>query len=700
MTGGTGADNPGGFRPEIQALRAFAVMVVVLNHLWPGRLTGGFVGVDVFFVISGYLISAHLLREVERTGRIRLGGFWARRARRLLPASLLVLAVAAGGVLIWVPMGQWQLALGQIAASALYVLNWLLLAQSTDYFTSASSPSPVTHYWSLSVEEQFYLAWPLLILVAWFLARRLVTRGRVLVITLLGVVAVASFAYSVYLTGTEPSAAYFSTLSRTWEFGLGGILAVVFAERSLRGHLADWASWIGWAALAASVIVINDSDPFPGVLALVPTLATVLIIAAGSSSGGANLNRVSGFAPIQFLGGISYSLYLWHWPLIILLPYVIGRDIGDVWRIGILAASIALAWMTKRWVEDPARRTRLLVGRPAWITFAATGVGMAIILGMTIPPIAAVDSRRGAASAELSSLAMDPTECFGARAANNDCADSHVLAYPDALLFTNEAQGGAVPGVPEECSTIDEATGLRECVFGSPQPDAERTVAVVGDSHALHYVAALRKLAADAGWRVKMVIRTGCMPIAYDQAVVPLWAPNTAAECREWARAAVEHVAADPDVDMVVFSSLSREYGYLDGTPPAEQDISSAYEGTWAPWIAAGKQVLVLADTAFLQKGDVLSCIARSRGAVDPCTNRADVVLAKPDPMVVAAEALDSRDVGVFDPNDYLCTSDGVCHAVVGGIPAYVDHNHLLQAFAMTLADPIAAAADQLEAAR
>lgn len=701
MTGAAGAVIPrGGFRPEIQALRAFAVLVVVLNHLWPGRMPGGFVGVDVFFVISGYLITAHLVKEIERTGRIRLGQFWARRARRLLPASLLVLLVAAVGVMLFVPAGQWGLALGQIAASALYVVNWVLLAQSTDYFTSASSPSPATHYWSLSVEEQFYVVWPLLILLAWFLARRLRRSTRAAVIVVLGVVAVASFGYSVFLTGSQPSAAYFSTLSRAWEFGLGALLAIVLSGRTLQGRWAEWASWVGWAGLLVSVVVITEQDPFPGVLALLPTLATVLVIAAGSSSGRANLNAASGFAPVQFVGDISYSLYLWHWPLIILLPYALGRELGDVWRVGILGVSILLAWATKRWVEDPARTTPRLVGRPAWVTFAASAVGMALVLGASLPAVAAVDARRDAANVELSALAFDPPECFAARGAEDGCAESHVLAYPDTLLFTNAAQGGIVPGVPEDCHDIDPALELRECVFGPLEADASRTVAVLGDSHALHYVAALRKLAADEGWRVKMVIRTGCPPIAFDDQIVPLWDPSLIGSCREWADAAVEHIAADPEVDAVVFSSISREYGYADGTPPSEQDISESYERTWAPMIDAGKQVLVAADTVFLQQGDVLNCIARADGRPDPCTAEAAVVLAKPDPMVVAAERMDGADVAVFDPNDYLCTGDGICHAVVGGIPAFVDHNHLLQAFAMTLALPISEVMQTLEASR
>lgn len=686
-------------RPEIQALRAFAVLVVVLNHLWPRSVPGGFIGVDVFFVISGYLITAHLLREAISTGRVRLARFWARRARRLLPASMLVLVVCAGAVLALMPMGQWQVALRQIAASGFYLVNWQLLSESTDYFNSANSPSPVTHYWSLSVEEQFYIVWPLLILLALWIARRLKRRSTPVITVILALVFAASLLYSIALTASEPSAAYFSTFTRAWEFALGGLLALLIGERSLPERWAVWGSWLGWLGLFASLVLITDATPFPGTAALLPVVATALVIGAGSAAPAPNLNAVTSFAPLQFVGGISYSLYLWHWPLIILIPYVIGRDIGTVWRLAILIASILLAWMSKRFVEDPFRTSSVFARKPAWVTLTATAGAMVLILGITLPPTFAVDNSRESVGSELADLALAPPACFGALAAipGADCPDSHTLAFPDVLLLSNTAQGPAVPPLEEVCSEPADTPLVRECVFGPAQADATVTVAVVGDSHALHYVAAMRKLAFEHGWRVKMVTKPGCPPII-DPAVLPLWAPESVSECGSWAEQAVQHVAADKEVDAVVFSSISREYGFADGTPPETQDISASYVATWQPWVDAGKQVLVIADTVFLQRGDILACLARANGAPDACSAEASVVLAKPDPMVVAAKMLPANQVGVFDPNSYICTADGICHAVVGGIPVFVDHNHLLQAFAATLSTPIADAHAQLEA--
>ncbi|MFK4115541.1 acyltransferase family protein [Microbacterium sp. NPDC006705] len=684
------------FRPEIQALRALAVAIVVLNHLWPGRLPGGFIGVDVFFVISGYLITAHLMREAGRSGKVRLGAFWARRARRLLPASMLVLVVCAVAVVTIVPMAQWELALGQIAAAAIYGVNWLLMAQATDYFTSANSPSPVTHFWSLSVEEQFYLVWPLLIVTAFLLARGSRRRGAMLTSVILGGVFVASLVYSIAISGSQPSVAYFSTLTRAWEFAAGGLLALALAKAQLPARASVWASWLGWSGLALSTVIILPETVFPGWIALVPVVSTLLVIAARSGTGGPNLNDASGFAPVQFIGDISYSLYLWHWPLIILTPFVLGRELGDLSRIAVLVLSVVLAWASKRWIEDPVRSSYVLTSRRSWVTLTATVTAMAVVAAVALVPASRVGVIRQDVSDQMSALAFEADPCFGALAAENDCADSHELRYPDAVVMDFSANGGTVPGYAPECVTPEAAPLVTACTYGPPADGATRTVALMGDSHAAHYTSALAKLAVTEGWRVVSVAQSGCMPVGFDDRLVALWAPEKASDCRAWAEQAIGYLAQRSDIDTVVYSSISREYGYVDGTPTDQQDISESYMRSWQPWVDAGKRVLVLADTAFLNRGGILECLAKQEGVADPCASPRDTVLAKPDPMIVAAERMAPGAVGVFDPNDFICDSD-LCHAVVGGIPVFVDHNHLLQAFAMTLAGPISAAMRALE---
>jgi len=261
---------PSTLRPEIQGLRAVAVALVVVHHLWPAALPGGFVGVDVFFAISGFLITAHLLREIERHGRVRLGAFWVRRARRILPAALLVLGCTLAATLALVPSTYWAQYVAEVRASALYGQNWHLATAAVDYFAAEDGPSPVRHFWSLSAEEQFYLVWPVLLLLA-----ALAARGRRAGLALaMGACTALSLAYSVHLTAAEPASAYFVTPTRGWEFGLGALLALA------GGRAPAACSWLGLAAIGAAAALYSPATPFPGAAALLPVCGALAVIAA------------------------------------------------------------------------------------------------------------------------------------------------------------------------------------------------------------------------------------------------------------------------------------------------------------------------------------------------------------------------------------------------------------------------------------
>ena len=272
-------------RPEIQGLRALAVLLVVLYHLWPGRLPGGYVGVDVFFVISGFLISGNLLREVERTGRVSFARFWARRVRRLLPAAFLVLVVTGLGIFLTVPRLLWQQFFKEIAAAGLYIENWSLAHDAVDYLAASNSPSPVQHYWTLSVEEQFYIGWPFLVMAGVLLAG-LWGGHRLRAITMvLGVATLGSLAFSLWQTSHNPSVAYFSTFTRAWEFGAGALLACVAGNRTLRlPRVAAALSWAGILVISGCAVAFDHATPMPGTAAILVVAATVVVIAAGEQN--------------------------------------------------------------------------------------------------------------------------------------------------------------------------------------------------------------------------------------------------------------------------------------------------------------------------------------------------------------------------------------------------------------------------------
>lgn len=379
-------------RPEIQALRAVAVGAVVLHHGWPAVAPAGYMGVDVFFVVSGYLITALLLREVARTGRISLGDFYLRRARRILPAAVVVLLAVSAATLALVPHRDWADWFRQIVASALYYENWQLAADSQTPARAELASTPVQHFWSLSVEEQFYLVWPLLLILAIVVARR---RGRSVVPTLLvvlGVVTAASFAHSVVLTIGDHNLAYFSTIARTWEFGAGGLLAVLAASPAIGWErLRSAVSWVGLALIVVPIVTFRDPQGFPGPWALLPVAGTLAVIWAGLPATRWSTAGLARLRPVQWLGDVSYSLYLWHWPIFMFTPFLIGRP-SPAWVMVLLVVlSLLVAGLSKALIEDPFRtRTNPVSARPG-VLLGAIGMIVAAVVGagLVAPGVAA-----------------------------------------------------------------------------------------------------------------------------------------------------------------------------------------------------------------------------------------------------------------------------------------------------------------------
>lgn len=353
----------GGFRPDIEGLRALAVVLVILDHLfgWP---RGGFIGVDVFFVISGFLITGLLLREKATSGTISIREFYARRMRRIFPLATLVLVLTvAASFLLWVP--ERAIATLWDAVWAFFFLsNWHFAAVGTDYFHATDAISPVQQYWSLSIEEQFYFVWPGLLLLTWWLTTRRAGKAgapaastRRSPAVVISMIVLASLAWSVWLTTDNQTQAYFSTFTRAFELGAGALLAIV-ASRISPGRMTRAVMlYIGVLVIAAGALLLGPASPFPGLLAMIPVAGTLMVIASGigSSAPGQALlaNPVAGF-----LGRISYSLYLWHWPLIILTFSVVDQS---WWTdLIVLEAVFLISVVSYSFVEVPVRRSRWL----------------------------------------------------------------------------------------------------------------------------------------------------------------------------------------------------------------------------------------------------------------------------------------------------------------------------------------------------
>lgn len=364
----------------------------MLHHGWPAVAPAGYMGVDVFFVVSGFLITGLLMREAEAAGRISLRRFYLRRARRILPAAVVVLIAVSALTLALVPMEEWRRWFRHIVASALYFENWQLAVDSQIPRRADLDSTPVQHFWSLSLEEQFYLLWPLLLIAALAFAARRGIRGRRAACVLLGAVTAASFAHSLVLTAVDANLAYFGTFARIWEFGVGGLLALGGAAVRLRGdRLRAGASLAGLVAIVAPIAAFRAPEAFPGLVVLLPVAGTLCIIAAGMPAVRWSPTRLAVLRPVQWTGDISYSLYLWHWPIFMFAPYVTGVPSPPWLMVLLVGLSFAVAAASKRWIEDPFRVARGPITARPRIVLAGIAAVIAVVVGAGVaaPGIAA-----------------------------------------------------------------------------------------------------------------------------------------------------------------------------------------------------------------------------------------------------------------------------------------------------------------------
>jgi peptidoglycan/LPS O-acetylase OafA/YrhL len=575
-----------GFRPDIQGMRALAVGMVVVYHLYPSLLTGGFAGVDVFFVISGFLITGHLLREYHKTGRVALLDFWGRRAKRLVPAAAVVLTVTWVASRLLLPATRLADTASQIRASALYFQNWQLAWNAVDYLKSDSAASPVQHFWSLSVEEQFYLGWPLLFLLAALVAltargtEQKRARGHHVAFLLAGAVVAGSLWYSVYYTHANPAGAYFVTTTRIWELGIGGLLALLPAGLSHRISRLGLLGWAGLGLVIASGFVLSGTNAFPGFLALLPAGGAAALILGGSAAGRFGPHRLMSARPMVFIGGISYSLYLWHWPLIVLYTAWSGRAAGAVTGPAIVVAAIALSWLTKVWVEDKVRTASLLSGHD-WrsVSTALAAVVPVVLVSLYIAAEPAPwNGHLGPNYPGAAALASKVTKV----------KPEPVLPSPTAIKLPAYWQQGCL--VPESSATP------KECVYGDTS-DPVLTVALVGDSIAGEWFTPLQQIAAARHWKLITELHSVC-PLSATMMVTPgTGGPYTA--CHAWGAAVMDDLDTKIRPDVVITSELPglTTIGHPAGGAPAQADIGAGMARYWKQLEGHGISVVAIKES-------------------------------------------------------------------------------------------------------
>jgi peptidoglycan/LPS O-acetylase OafA/YrhL len=687
---GSGQPRSTGFRTDVQALRAIAVLAVVMNHFWPARLTGGYIGVDVFFVISGFLITSHLDREIVRTSRVRLGRFYARRIRRLLPAAFLVLGFSVVMAYFLLPYPRWTANAWESFAAASYWENWLLAAKSVNYSAQSEAASLVQHYWSLSVEEQFYLFWPLLLIGLFKIGRR---RWVVVGVALFGAL---SLGLSVYYTKVSPSEAYFVTPVRVWEFAIGAGIALASARLALPRVAAGLAAFVGLAMITTTAFAYDHHTPFPGYLALIPAAGTGLVIVSGLRPGRQWHTAVTASRPVQFVGNISYSLYLWHWPVVLLAPFALSSllDKGELstpWLFGLLALSLVLAWLSKTLVEDRGMSWGPLA-RSSRLTFTGMVAGLAVVA--VLAGWLQWTYQQHVAQAERDVAAGRSSTCHGASAmiATNGCTAPFGPARVTAMGPANEYWRGAPECGPGQDFYIGEnkhTTGT--CDFSGGSAAAEK-VWLLGDSHAQHWEPAIIEIARERKWLLKVAYLGGC-PLA-DVRIIdfrgrPIGEPE-ANRCSTWGKWMTK-VITDDRPSRVLTSFLARGETLDDksGRSQTEQ-YRTGLEPMWRKWTDAGVRVAVLADPPYNDEVRSPDCVtlhptnpmacAVPRGQAHPA-----------DPLVEVARKAANPGVSVIDMTDYFCDQKK-CYAVIGNVVVYYDQNHLNSEFSRSLTPMIAKA--------
>ncbi|GCD92167.1 acyltransferase family protein [Nocardioides sp. LS1] len=682
-------------RGDIQGLRAVAVLTVIAAHTGIPGLTGGYVGVDVFFVVSGYLISHLLFAEVERTGRLSLAGFWARRARRILPAATLVTVATLAASLVYLSLVDARQVVTDAGWATAFAANLHFAADGVDYFAQDQGPSPLQHYWSLSVEEQFYLVWPLL-LAAVVLAARGQRRRTALprrdLAVVLAVATVASFTWSVVQTGSNPVAAYFSTLTRAWELGLGALTALVAPRlvRALSRRALGLLTGAGLAAIAVACLTFTTDTPFPGPAAALPVVGTALVLLAGAGRHEPTPNRWLGLQPLRTVGDWSYSLYLWHWPVLVLAERHLGRSLTGLETGSALLATFALAGATYTFVETPFR-----TGRPARVLTVPRAVAL-------YPACVALVAVACAGSWWWTEwrggeLGHDPAVTVGEYGAPPG-ADRTVALVRASVLAARDHRPVPSDLTPDVLSLRDSVADVGDCDYTSfpdirdlcprGNPDGERTLVVTGDSHARAWIPAFEEIARHDGWKAYYLVKPQCT--AARVTVGDLEEGKPWADCDEFHDWVLQQVAnLDPDL-VVVASSPPVNGVWVDGNHLLEEGavshvLTAGYDDLFDRLTDLAPHVALIRDVPKSPE-DPATCLTTGDPDLGDCLfrplDRSRTLGAVP---VRRARA---HGVEVTDPTRWLCW-DGSCPIVVGSTITYRDVDHLTTEYAATLAEPL-----------
>jgi peptidoglycan/LPS O-acetylase OafA/YrhL len=655
---------PSGLRMDIQGIRALAILLVVFAHSGVPGFGGGFVGIDVFFVLSGFLITGLLFREIEKRGKISLGSFYARRARRLLPAAAIVLVLTSVAALLIFSLDE-QIEVGrQVFGAAFYFVNWIFAFEQVDYFSQYDAfISPIQHFWSLSVEEQFYFIWPLMMTTAAGIAFRSGRPTRRTILMALVPIAVLSLAYSIYLTPTSPEMAYFSTGTRLWELAFGAILAMILPRSLTISRLLSTVFIVGgFAAVMIAATQFGETSSVPGYLALLPVLGTMAILVGGTAQARTFAAGVLCLRPFQWIGDISYSWYLWHWPAII-FPLYIWPDMAWTTVLAICVASLVPAWIAHVLVENPVRRSQVLRAWPK----------RALVLGAVCSITAA--GAGAVLAAQNSPIKVVPVE---------DVLGARVIPRPGQVPFQKvvteiapdplDAKTDKGQLFDDGCLVYGDVVTMGECAYGDVNSD--ETIVLFGDSKAMQWFPAINPVAKQRDWRLLGLTRGDC----------PVATVDLTEDCSTWRENMIERIIEEqPKLILIGAATRSTYRVEENGVKLSRRASEPLLVDGMVKTInrlrrETGATIIMIRDKS-LGPSDTDSCVLENPKQLAKCA------FAPYDREPRAFEGKAARKAGIrqVDPQKMLCT-EKICPPVIGNVLVYRDSGHVTATYSETMA--------------
>ncbi|NBN90259.1 MAG: acyltransferase [Actinobacteria bacterium] len=704
-----------GMRRDIEGLRAVAVGVVVLYHAHFLGLQGGFVGVDVFFVVSGFLITSLLLREHAASGRVSLTRFYGRRVRRLLPASCLVIVgtVVAGN--IWLePLRLRDLGTDAVASGG-FVANIVFAQRGTDYLQSTLPPSALQHYWSLAVEEQFYVVWPALLALLLWKGTRSTARAAIGITAL----SIASFIVCIWQTSASQPWAFFGLHARAWELGAGALLAIAWPRIvAVSPRARGLVGWVGMATIIAACFAISEAMAFPGFLALAPVVGTMLVLVAGDDATHGPVMILRN-PVMQWIGARSYSIYLWHWPALIVGESALDGPLSAAERVVLVAGSVVVADLSFRFIENPVRHSRplatrnnLALGIGAGLVVVSIGAGLVLrnksidlstdvvattptFVTSTSTPVETTQVATESTVSESTSTVVDATTTVPAGPPPPVVSPTEPLTAIVEGVATEKVPKNLEPSLvgatgdkpiiyDDGCHLDASSTEPGECVFGDTT--SSFTVALFGDSHAAQWFDALDAIAQQRGWRLLSLTKLGCTPI--EQITYNSTVGATYPQCAPWRANVKKRLAAEKAA--VVFISYSNRLQQVGVRQPFPDQVwLDGFKKLIPELRDIGTEPILITDTPYPGR-DVPICLSANVSSARNCAFSRETGIRQSRLDTNIAAAVDNG-AQVLDVTNWMCT-DKACPVIVGNLLVYRDSNHITTKYAEWLTPLIDAA--------